>query len=178
MLKTAFLATALAALTAGGAIAQEMMTETYKVTVTNNLDEELLAPILITNVANDAHIFDGAYVTPEAEEQILTGDPAKLAMRIGEDAMVGHGSDGPPGVLLAPGKSVSFEIKTDATAVRVIAMIAPTMKTDHYVSNVVDLHAAAMAGVTLNRFDIGHDEGTKMNMAVADGVAEVSFEKM
>ena len=36
----------------------------FTVTVTNNLAEELLAPILITNAANDSEIFDGNYVTP------------------------------------------------------------------------------------------------------------------
>lgn len=176
MLKTILMATAVAT-AATGAFAQSMA-EKYEVTVTNNLSEELLAPILITNAANDGHIFDGSYVTAEAEEQILTGDPGKLAMRIGADAMVGHGSDGPPGVLLAAGKSVTFEISTEATAVRVIAMVAPTMKPDHYVTSVVDLSAGAMAGTTLDRYDIGHDEGTMKRMDVADGVATVSFKKL
>ncbi|MGR3289622.1 MAG: hypothetical protein ACU0C9_00285, partial [Paracoccaceae bacterium] len=58
---------------------------TYSVTVTYNLSQELLAPILITNVSNDSEIFLGAYVTPEAEDQILTGDPAMLVARIGPD---------------------------------------------------------------------------------------------
>ena len=176
MFKSILLATAMAT-AATGAFA-EAMAEKYQVTVTNNLADELLAPILITNAANDSHIFDGSYVTAEAEEQILTGDPGKLAMRIGADAMVGHGSDGPPGVLLAAGKSVTFEISTDATSVRVIAMVAPTMTKDHYVSNVVDLHAADMAGAALDRFDIGHDEGTMKNMQVSEGVASVTFKKL
>ena len=147
----------------------------YMVTVTNNLEEELLAPILITSAGNDTDIFDGDYVTPEAEAQILTGDPAMLAGRIGSDAMVGHGMDGPPGVLLASGKSVTFEITTDATAVRVLAMVAPTMVPDNYVSNVVDLHASPSVAALLNRFDIGHDEGTNANMRVGDGAATIEF---
>ena len=164
----------------------------YTVTVTNNLDEELLAPILITSAANDGEIFTGTYVTPEAEEQILTGDPAKLAARIGEDVAIGHGTDGPPGVLLAPGKSVSFTIDTDATSVRVLAMVAPTMVPDNYVTNVVDLHATHSNTTSLIRYDIGHDEGTMMNMAAESmmeddmksnegmmdhGVATITFER-
>ncbi|MGR3289689.1 MAG: hypothetical protein ACU0C9_00625, partial [Paracoccaceae bacterium] len=98
---------------------------------------ELLAPILITNVSNDSEIFLGAYVTPEAEDQILTGDPAMLVARIGPDAMVGHGTDGPPGILLAPGKSVTFDIETDVTAVRILSMVAPTLLPDTYVTNVL-----------------------------------------
>jgi hypothetical protein len=143
----------------------------YTVTVTNNLDEELLAPILITSAANDGEIFTGTYVTPEAEEQILTGDPAKLAARIGEDVAIGHGTDGPPGVLLAPGKSVSFTIDTDATSVRVLAMVAPTMVPDNYVTTVVDIHATHTSTTSLIRYDIGHDEGTMMNMA-SDGMMD------
>lgn len=134
----------------------------WSVTVTNNLDEELLAPILITNVTNDGNIFEGSYVTAEAEEQILTGDPGKLAARIGADAMVGHGTDGPPGVLLAPGMSVTFDIETEATAVRVISMVAPTMLPDTYVTNVVDLTGGDTVEAHLTRFDIGHSEGTMM----------------
>jgi hypothetical protein len=157
---------------------------TYSVTVTNNLDKELLAPILITSAANDGEIFAAGYVTPEAEAQILTGDPGKLAMRIGADAMVGKGTDGPPGVLLAPGKSVTFEIETDATSVRVIAMVAPTMVPDNYVTNVVDLQGVDMIEAGLIRFDIGHDEGTMktmrvgdMNMSMGTPVATVKFTK-
>ena len=147
----------------------------YTVTVTNNLEEELLAPILITSAGNDSEIFAGDYVTPEAEFQILTGDPGMLAERIGSDAMVGHGSDGPPGVLLASGKSVTFEISTDATAVRILAMIAPTLVPDNYVSSVADLHASPSATAHLNRFDIGHDEGTNSNMLIGNGFATVEF---
>ncbi len=156
----------------------------YTVTVTNNLEKELLAPILITNVANDGNIFMGSYVTPEAEEQILTGDPAKLAARIGPDAMVGHGTDGPPGVLLAPGMSVTFDIETDATAVRVISMVAPTMLPDTYVTNVVDLTGSDTIEASLLRFDIGHDEGTMMiskfnaMMDTGDAMTDASSDSM
>jgi len=149
----------------------------YSVTVTNNMDKELLAPILITSAANDAQIFAGAYVTPEAEAQILTGDPGKLAMRIGADAMVGKGTDGPPGVLLAPGKSVSFEIMTEATALRILAMVAPTMVPDNYLTNVVDLQGSDKVEVGLNRFDIGNDEGTMMNSMISGPAATVVIEK-
>jgi hypothetical protein len=151
--------------TAFGLMSSAAFAATYSVTVTNNLDEELLAPILITDAANDAHIFDMGYVTPEAEDQILTGDPKMLAARIGADAMVGHGEDGPPGVLLSAGKSVTFEIITEASAVRVLSMVAPTAVPDNYVSNVVDLHGVDMATQALHRFDIGHDEGTKIQHA-------------
>lgn len=166
MLKTLLAATALSAI-AGSAFAA-----TYTVTVTNNLEQELLAPILITDSKNDGEIFTAHYVTPEAEEQILTGDPGKLAARIGADAMVGHGMDGPPGVLLAAGKSVTFEIMTEASSVRVISMVAPTMVPDNYVTNVVDLHGADTAMANLERFDIGHDEKTMMSMMVGGAMSE------
>ncbi len=173
-------ATAATVLALGAGIAHA---GTWTVTVTNNLKEELLAPILVTSAANDAEIFKMGYVTPEAEEQILTGDPARLAARIGADAMVGHGTDGPPGVLLAPGKSVSFAIETDATSVRVLAMIAPTKVPDNYVTGVVDLQGGKMIEAGLLRYDIGHDEKTMMidtamdAMGMQDAVATIRFEK-
>ena len=146
----------------------------YEVTVTNNMDEELLAPVLVAPVAEDGKIFVERYVSKEAEHQILTGDPAMLVATIGDDAAVGHGMDGPPGVLLAPGKSVTFEFGSHATEVRVLAMVAPTMYEDHYVTAVIPLNGMAMS-VNLDRFDIGYDEGRMTIEPVAESVASVQI---
>ncbi len=156
---------------------EAMMATTYVVTITNNLADELLAPVLVTGAKNDAEIFKGDYVTAEAEVQVLTGDPAKLAMRIGEDAAVGHGADGDKGVLLAAGNSISFEVTTSAHDLRVFSMVAPTKTTDHYVSAVISLDDHGMAEATLNRYDIGHDEGTMMRKEVSLAAATVSVKK-
>ena len=144
----------------------------YEVTVTNNMDEELLAPVLVAPVSEDGKIFVESYVSKEAEHQILTGDPAMLAGAIGESAAVAHGDDGPPGVLLAPGKSITFSIEGGAEQVRVIAMVAPTVYPDHYVTAVVPLNGEAVS-LGLDRFDIGYDEGRFAISSVADAVATV-----
>jgi hypothetical protein len=152
------------------------LAETFTVTVTNTLKDELLAPIVVTSAANDAHFFSGSYVTPAAEHQILTGDPAKVVASIGmHGAAVGHGMDGPPGVLLAPGASVTFDVDTEATSLRILAMVAPTKVPDNYVTNVVDIHTAMGTSVALNRFDIGHDEGSMMDRLVSEGGASVTI---
>ncbi len=169
LLKT-FLITAGTLATMGAASA-----ETYTVTITNNLENELLAPVLATAAGNDRNIFDGHYVTQAAEKQILTGDPAALVKRIGNGgSAVGHGTDGPPKVLLAPGKSVSFKVTTKHKSLRVISMVAPTMTPDNFVTAVVDLTGGDSFKATLNRFDIGHDEKTKSVSHVADGVADIT----
>ena len=80
--------------------------------------------------------------------------------------------DGPPGVLLAPGKSVTFAISSHAPKVRVLAMVAPTMYEDHYVTAVVSLNGEPVS-VALDRFDIGYDEGRKTIEPVAEAVATV-----
>ena len=154
----------------GGASAQM----SYEVTVTNKMDKELLAPILVTPASEDGKIFVEKYVSKEAEHQILTGDPGMLAKAIGSGASVGHGKDGPPGVLLAPGKSVSFRISTGAKKLRVLAMVAPTMYKDHYVTAVVDFGGKAMSA-GLDRFDIGHDEKRMTIAPVAKAVASVDI---
>ena len=164
--------------TAAFTVSSTALAETYTITVTNNLSEELLAPIVVTSAANDSHFFDGNYVTPAAETQILTGDPMEVVASIGADeAAVGHGLDGPPGVLLAAGKSITFEFETDATSFRILAMVAPTMIPDNYVSNVVDVHAKETVMVSLDRFDIGHDEGTMINAMIGDSAATVVITK-
>ena len=144
----------------------------YQVTVTNNMDEELLAPVLVAPVSEDGKIFVERYVSKEAEHQILTGDPGMLAAAIGDEAAVGHGMDGPPGVLLAPGKSITFAISSHAPQVRVLAMVAPTMYEDHYVTAVLSLNGEPMS-VALDRFDIGYDEGRKTIEPIAEAVATV-----
>ena len=89
---------AVVGLTTGVSLASSHVT--YEVTVTNNMDEELLAPVLVAPVSEDGKIFVERYVSPEAEHQILTGDPGMLAEAIGDDAAVGHGMDGPPAFCL------------------------------------------------------------------------------
>ena len=163
------------ALMAGVSTASAQMS--YEVTVTNNMEEELLAPILVAPVSEDGKIFVESYVSKEAEHQILTGDPGMLAAAIGDSAAVGHGDDGPPGVLLAPGKSVTFSISSETEQVRVLAMVAPTMYKDHYVTVVVSLGGDSMS-IALDRFDIGHDEGRMAIEPMAEAVATVQISAM
>jgi len=145
----------------------------YEVTITNNMSEELLAPILVTPIKNDGKIFSGSYVSPEAETQILTGSPEKLVKIIGETkTIVAHGTDGPPGVLLAPGKSITFKTSTDMTAVRFFSMVAPTMVPDNYVSGIVNLSTPTT--ITLDRYDIGHNEGRKRIVHVSGNAVTVT----
>ncbi len=155
-------AASLVVLSLFGSAAAQDKPRTYEVTVTNLMESELIAPVLLTPIAADAKIFDGSYVTPEAEELVLTGDPSMLAASIGWGAFVGRGEDGPPGILLAPGNSLSFEIITLDPEVRIIAMVAPTVLTATFALDPDD-----GADGQLARFDIGHDENTKTTTAVA-----------
>ena len=146
---------------------------TYTVEVTNELADELFAPIVVARISDEHHLFTGSDVTPAAEHQILFGDPAMVVGAIGMgNLLVFHGDAGPPGVLLPAGQSlVSDMFETDATALRIFAMVAPTPEyPDSYVSAVVNV-ANLMSGdyvmAPLTRFDIGHDE------AVADHMAEM-----
>ncbi len=125
-------------------MASSAFAETYKITITNTMGTELFAPVVVVATAHDGKIFSGNYVTAAAEEQILTGDPAKLVASIGSDASVAHGTDGPPGVLLAPGKSITFQLETDVKELRFIAMVAPTEVPDNYLTAVVDLTGGDM----------------------------------
>ena len=148
----------------------------YEVTVTNVMADELLAPVLVSHSRKaDGKIFVDGYVTPEAESQILTGDPAMLKESIGKKSLVAHGSDGPPGVLLGPGKSVTFTVRSGRPT-RIIAMVAPTKTPDHFVTALVNPKAGLT--VYLDRYDIGHDEGRMMTEFVSSAAARVEFKKM
>ena len=181
---------------ASGAFA-EGMAHKYEVTVTNTMASELIAPVLTTSTAYDKAIFKDHYVTPEAEVQVLTGDPAKLAAAIGKDVTVAHGKDGPPGVLLAPGKSITFTVETEAKEIRLFAMVAPTEKPDNYLTATIALEPGmakdtmakdtmakdtmmkdGMYSAVLHRFDIGHDEKSMAITPVAGEFGTVSVKKL
>ena len=159
----------------------------YKVTVTNNLAEELFAPIVVTHASNDDLLFDNEnYVTEAAEHQILTGEPTDVVAAIGEGVAVGHGSAGPPGVLLPSGESVEIMFDGDATALRILAMVAPTLLgddgmpiyPDNYVSAIADVPMEEPVTAPLSRFDIGYDEGTMQIRLTAENAGTVMIERI
>ena len=156
------------------------MANTYEVTVTNTNAEELIAPVLVASTAHDVDIFDGDYVTKEAEVQVLTGDPAMLAERIGDGATVAHGEDGPPGVLLGPGKTLTFEVMTSAPEIRVFAMVAPTVTKDHYLTTTFKFSDSGdgMYSANLDRHDIGHDEESMEDMMTDNAFGTVAIKKL
>lgn len=161
---------------AGGLTAQAfaMGGDKATLTITNLMTDELLAPILVAPIRSDKKIFDGDYVSSAAEHQILTGDPAMVVEAIGKKAMVGHGTDGPPGVLLAPGKSISIEVEArKGQALRIIAMVAPTAYKDHFVTGIINVGAGLP--VTLQRYDIGHDEDRKSTEYLSAAAAMVTI---
>lgn len=194
--KRLFVIPALAVLTALSVLAgcggdddveEAMMPEPmgYRVTVTNNLPDELFAPIVVTHAHNDRLLFDGAnYVTREAQTQILTGNPEEVLARIGDGAVRGHGTLPTPdghNVLLGPEESVDIMFDGDASALRILAMVAPTLYDDHYVSAVADV-ADLMPGqfvlVPLSRFDIGYDEMEMDIRLVGENAGTVTIERV
>jgi hypothetical protein len=128
----------------------------YTITVQNTLAKERLAPLLIVGDADDAKIWVGAYVSPEAHTQFTTGNPAPLAARLG-------GEQALPGRIPAGGQ-VTFKFKTTARTARITAMVHPDYTPDNYVTALVQLDKP---GVTaLERFDIGDDEKRKTVLKV------------
>ena len=83
--------------------------------------------------------------------------------------MVGHGSDGPPRVLLAPKKSIKIKVSGGkSNIVSDIGMVAPTKVPDNYVSGLISL-GMDIRPTTLDRYAIGHDEGRKTTEVVSAG---------
>lgn len=120
----------------------------YAITVKNTLAKERFAPILIAGDADDAKIWVGQYVSPEARTQFTTGNPGPLAAVLG-------GDQGQPGQLVVGGE-VTFKFRTNAKKARITAMVHPDFTPDNYVTALIDL---GKGGTTpLERFDIGDDE--------------------
>lgn len=150
--------------------------DTFEITVTNLLEDELLAPIVITGAHNDHVWFEGTYVTAAGESQILTGNPGFVVAEIGDDpVVVVRGTEGEPGYLVGPGSTVSVTLETEATALRVLSMVAPTRLEDTYVTGVLDVNAGRRFSFALDRYDIGYDEKTRMRVKTDEAVARVEI---
>ena len=120
----------------------------YTVIVKNTLAKERFAPILIVGDADDARIWVGKYVSPEARTQFTTGNPGPLAAVLG-------GDQGQPGGLGVGGET-KFKFRTNARKARITAMVHPDVTPDNYVTALIDLQAGGTTA--LERFDIGDDE--------------------
>ena len=144
--------------------------ETYQVSVTNNLTDELIAPVLITASENDHQIFSDEYVTTEAENQILTGDPARLARRISENlgtSYIVHSLKHESGLFLQSGATITFEVSTDEKSLRILAMVVPTKTSDNYVTGIINIDGP-ITEKELTRYDLGHDEGRRTRQATSN----------
>ena len=156
----------------------------YQITVTNGLSAEKLAPIVVARASDDDQLFTSDnYVTAAAEDQILRGWPCMVLDAIGEgNATSNHLTDMQPQCMeenkvtvaaSEPSEPIMFD--TNATALRILAMVAPSAVPDHYVSAVVNV-AGLMSGESimapLSRFDIGDDEGT-MDIARVDDIGMI-----
>lgn len=167
-MKTLIAATALVAGIASTASAQD-----YNVTVTNNSDT-IIAPLIVLDAVKAAPVMfneDGtmseAYVTT-----ILEGDPRPMNGTM-PDAVAGPvlGTSGAPGVLLAPGETASADMFIFANTLRFYAK-GGYDEGDWVISGVHDLSTGG-GTILLNRYDIGHTEGTNEITMNAEGVVEV-----
>ena len=93
---------------------------------------------------------------------------------------VAHGEDGPPGVLLGPGKTLTFEVMTSAPEIRVFAMVAPTVTKDHYLTTTFKFSESGdgMYSANLDRHDIGHDEESMEDMMTDNAFGTVAIKKI
>jgi len=168
-MKTLFAAASLAVCAATSAVAQD-----YNITVTNNLPEGVIAPLIVLDAVKASPVMfneDGS-LSDAFISTILEGDPRPMNGTMPE-AVAGPvlGTSGPPGVLIAAGETASADMFIFADVLRFYAKGDYT-DGDTVISGVFDI---SMGGGTilLNRYDIGHSEGTNEITLVDEGVVEV-----
>jgi len=168
-MKTLITAAALAACAASGAIAQD-----FKFTVTNNMAEDVIAPLIVLDAVKAAPIMftEEGGLTEAYISTILEGDPRPMNGKM-PDAVAGPvlGTSGPPGVLIGPGETASSDMFIFANVLRFYAKGDYT-EGDTVIQGVYDI-SAGPGTVLLNRYDIGHDEGTMKMTLIDEGVVEV-----
>ncbi|WP_439142999.1 hypothetical protein [Planktotalea sp.] len=168
-MKTSITAVALAACAATTAAAQD-----YNFKVTNNLTEGVIAPLIVLDAVKAAPIMftDEGKMTEAYITTILEGDPRPMNGKM-PDAVAGPvlGKSGPPGVLIAAGETASADMFVFANVLRFYAKGDYT-EGDTVIQGVYDI-SAGPGTVLLNRYDIGHNEGTMEMTLVDEGVVEV-----
>ncbi|RPE72131.1 hypothetical protein EDD53_1274 [Pacificibacter maritimus] len=168
-MKTLITAATLAVCAASAATAND-----YNISVTNNMAEGVIAPLIVVDAVKASPVM----FTPEGGlseafvTTILEGDPRPMNGTM-PDAVAGPvlGKSGPPGVLIAAGETASADMFLFGDVIRFYAKGDYT-DGDSVISGVYDI---SMGGgtVLLNRYDIGHTEGTNEITLVDEGVVEV-----
>jgi len=170
-MKTIFTAAAFAVLGAVPTFAQD-----YNVTVTNLMPEgKIIAPIIVLDDAlSQPFLFnEGGGLSEDFVTTILEGDPRPMNGKIGA-GVAGPvlGKSGPPGVLINGGETATTDLYLLSNTLRFYAKAGYAPGSDYVISGVFDI---AMGGGTvfLNRYDIGHNEGTNEVTLVEEAVVKV-----
>lgn len=168
-MRTFFTAAALAVCAASTAVAQD-----FNFTVTNNLPEGVIAPLIVLDAVKAGPVMfnDDGTMTEAYIATILEGDPRPMNGTM-PDAVAGPvlGTSGPPGVLIAAGETASADMFIFANVLRFYAKGDYT-EGDTVIQGVYDI-SAGPGTILLNRYDIGHNEGTMEMTLVDEGVVEV-----
>jgi hypothetical protein len=171
-MKTVMVVAAIALLGVAPALAQD-----YKFTVTNMLPEEessLIAPIIVLDSAlAEPFMFADGYLSEDFINTILDGDPRPMNGKIGA-GVAGPilGQSGPAGVQIAGGETAEADLFVESNTLRFYAKGSYGDGSDQVISGVWDI---AMGGGTLmlNRYDIGHSEGSNEITLVDEGVVKI-----
>ena len=162
-------AASLAVCAASAASAQD-----YNVTVTNNMTEGVIAPLIVVDavLASPVMFNEDGTLSAAFVDTILNGDPRPMNGTMPE-AVAGPvlGTSGPPGVLIAAGETASADMFIFSNVIRFYAK-GDYAAGDRVISGVYDI---SMGGgtISLNLYDIGNDEGTNEITLVQEGAVTV-----
>lgn len=149
----------------------------YNFKVTSMMPKgKLIAPLIIVDAAAaEPVMYKDGYLSDLFLETILKGDPRPMGMKLGA-AVAGPvlGKSGPPGVQIDGGEVATNDLFVEANTLRFFAKGSYGPGEDTVITGVWDI---SMGGGTLmlNRYDIGHSEGTKKITLVEEGVVKVEI---
>lgn len=171
-MKTATTALAIAVLGALPTLAQD-----YHIRVTNMLPEgQTIAPLIVLDATlAEPFLFTDGKMSEDYVTTVLQGDPRPMNGKIGA-GVAGPvlGKSGPPGVMIAGGEVAETDLFIESNTLRFYAKGSYGPGEDKVISGVHDI---SMGGGTffLNRYDIGHSEGTNEITLVDENVVKVEI---
>ena len=156
--------------------AAPVLAQDYNVTVTNLMEPgNTIAPLIVVDavLASPFMFNEDGTLSDDFVATILEGDPRPMNGKIGA-GVAGPvlGSSGVQGVLIDGGETATTDMFIMSNTLRFYAKGSYGEGEDTVISGVHDI-ATGGGTILLNRYDIGHSEGTNTITLVDEGVVRV-----
>jgi len=155
--------------------------DTFQVAATNGMTEEHLTQLVIGAADQEQAFWDAeGTLTEDAQILALKGWPQFLALTLGEHGAILNGpdqiKDRPHQTLPLNALSDDFSLNTNEFII--MAMVGTEVVPDHYLIGRFDMSEADTQTITLDRFDLGTEDGEAPQVLVGPSKVTVTLQRV